>query len=177
LLVDEDSRLVYANRQGHRIIAQTELLLVQQDCLRIRRGSMFVKFDAYRRQIAHRDIQLLGQCKALGTRLVARLTSIDTRDQIHAAPARLLWMMQIALLDAPSQPPAELLTTILGLSPAEASLVLQLHSGASLRGAAIKLGRSWHTAKTQLRSAFAKTRTRSQATLLLVVDRVARIAV
>jgi DNA-binding CsgD family transcriptional regulator len=55
------------------------------------------------------------------------------------------------------------------LSPAEARLVVQLITGASLRSCANTLGISYETARSYLKSAFIKTGTHRQAELVLTV--------
>lgn len=56
-----------------------------------------------------------------------------------------------------------------GLSPAEIALIDELLQGSSIAVAADKLGISENTARTQLRSVFAKTNVHRQAELIRLV--------
>ena len=65
--------------------------------------------------------------------------------------------------------PIDLLRRRFGLTPAEAKLALQLVAGEPLRSAAVKLGISYETARTELKNIFNKTGTSRQAELLVVI--------
>ena len=56
-----------------------------------------------------------------------------------------------------------------GLTPAEARLALQLVAGEALRSAAVKLGISYETARTELKNIFNKTGTCRQGELVIVL--------
>jgi DNA-binding CsgD family transcriptional regulator len=63
---------------------------------------------------------------------------------------------------------------ILGLTSAEGRLVAQLVEGRELADAAERLGISVHTARSQLKSVFAKTDTHRQAELVALAGRIAK---
>ena len=63
----------------------------------------------------------------------------------------------------------DLLRCRFGLTPAEARLALQLVAGEALRSAAVKLGISYETARTELKNIFNKTGTCRQAELVIVL--------
>jgi|SRR5262245_39284384 len=63
----------------------------------------------------------------------------------------------------------DLLRCRFGLTPAEARLALQLVAGEALRPAAVKLGISYETARTELKNIFNKTGTCRQAELVIVI--------
>ena len=63
----------------------------------------------------------------------------------------------------------DLLRCRFGLTPAEARLALQLVAGEALRSAAVKLGISYETARTELKNIFNKTGTCRQAELVVVL--------
>src|SRR5262245_37838493 len=65
--------------------------------------------------------------------------------------------------------PIELLRCHFGLTPAEARLALQLVAGETLRAAAVKLGITYETARTELKNIFNKTGTCRQAELVIVI--------
>jgi DNA-binding CsgD family transcriptional regulator len=63
----------------------------------------------------------------------------------------------------------DLLRCHFGLTPAEARLALQLVAGETLRAAAVNLGISYETARTELKNIFNKTGTCRQAELVIVI--------
>lgn len=65
--------------------------------------------------------------------------------------------------------PIDLLRSHFGLTPAEARLALQLVAGETLRSAAAKLGISYETVRTHLKTIFNKTGTCRQAELVVVL--------
>src|SRR5262245_31866110 len=65
--------------------------------------------------------------------------------------------------------PIDLLRCRFGLTPAEARLALQLVAGETLRSAAAKLGISYETVRTHLKTIFNKTGTCRQAELVVVL--------
>jgi DNA-binding CsgD family transcriptional regulator len=89
------------------------------------------------------------------------------------APLRLTeWPMQptaVIFISDPHEPrelPADLLRRCYGLTQAESRLVLLLVEGCSVKEAAASLQVTLNTAKTQLKSVFAKTRVRRQGELI-----------
>jgi DNA-binding CsgD family transcriptional regulator len=56
-----------------------------------------------------------------------------------------------------------------GLSPAELRLTAELATGTALREAALRLGISYETARSQLKSVFSKTQTRRQVELVTLL--------
>jgi DNA-binding CsgD family transcriptional regulator len=70
------------------------------------------------------------------------------------------------------QPPEELLSQVFGLTPAEARLTARLAAGTTLRQAAEALTISRETARSQLKTAFAKTDTHRQADLVSLLMRI-----
>jgi DNA-binding CsgD family transcriptional regulator len=65
--------------------------------------------------------------------------------------------------------PINLLKCHFGLTPAEARLALHLVAGETLRSADAKLGITYETARTHLKSIFSKTGTCRQAELVVVL--------
>jgi DNA-binding CsgD family transcriptional regulator len=63
----------------------------------------------------------------------------------------------------------DLLRCRFGLTPAEARLALQLVAGETLRSAAAKMGISYETVRTHLKTIFNKTGTCRQAELVVVI--------
>ncbi|HEY8334348.1 MAG TPA: helix-turn-helix transcriptional regulator [Tardiphaga sp.] len=73
-------------------------------------------------------------------------------------------------------PKQSLIQLTLGLSHGEARIALALIKGASLVQAAQRLGISHETARTHLKSVFAKTRTNRQSELVVLLNRISRIS-
>ena len=77
-------------------------------------------------------------------------------------------------LARPSLPAPDRIAAILGLTSAEGRLVAQLTEGRELADAAERLGISVHTARSQLKSVFAKTDTHRQAELVALTGKIAK---
>ena len=79
----------------------------------------------------------------------------------------------LLLTDLTSQPQPDtgLLRVAFGLTAAEARLAARLASGVGVKEAAVSLGVNRETARSQLKSVFAKTRTRRQAELVGLMAR------
>jgi DNA-binding CsgD family transcriptional regulator len=77
-------------------------------------------------------------------------------------------------LARPSLPAADRIAAILCLTSAEGRLVAQLVKGRELADAAERLGVSVHTARSQLKSVFAKTGTHRQAELVALAGRITK---
>jgi DNA-binding CsgD family transcriptional regulator len=89
-------------------------------------------------------------------------------------PARvttLVWLTPIV----PNVSAAADLAMMFGLSPAEKRLVVRLNEGDDVRSAALNLRISLHTARTQLKSVFAKTGLRTQSALLTFLTRLSAL--
>ncbi len=86
-----------------------------------------------------------------------------------AGQGRQTWIALLAAAEQAQEPPAGLaegLTALFGLTPAEARLTACLCRGQTLAGAAKELGIARETARSHLRSCFAKTRTNRQVDLV-----------
>lgn len=109
-----------------------------------------------------------------GHPLIVRAVPIADEFGNCAPPAALVLMM--IDLDHCLKPGEAILRQTFGLTPAEARLAVHLVCGESLqdlaRGCRISIG----TVRMQLKSVFAKTRTRRQAELVALLARVALIA-
>lgn len=80
-------------------------------------------------------------------------------------------LLLLTRLAVPGGPDETLLRRAFGLTPAEARLAVALTAGSGLGPAAATLGVGRETARTQLRSVFAKTGTRRQAELSALLSR------
>ena len=78
-------------------------------------------------------------------------------------------------LDATPLPQAGVLEQVFRLTPAEARLALLLADGATTTEAAATLGVSVATTRTQLAAIFAKTHTRRQAELVMLLSRLSAL--
>lgn len=78
----------------------------------------------------------------------------------------------IADMEARNQPRQERIAAILGVTAAESLLLARLAAGDGLAEAAAAIGISIHTARSQLKSLFAKTGTHRQAELVALGERI-----
>jgi DNA-binding CsgD family transcriptional regulator len=115
----------------------------------------------------------------------AEAIRIERRDRrpllIEAVPAsglfvdvfcRVRALVFITDLAEPVLTSAEKIAVVLGLTAAEGRLVSQLADGADLAEAAEQLGISVHTARSQVKSVFAKTDTHRQVELVSLAVRI-----
>lgn len=77
-------------------------------------------------------------------------------------------------LASPSKPPETVWGVVFGLTPAEARLADRIVQGSGIDGAARSLHIGRETARSQLKSVFFKTRTRSQVELAALASRIGR---
>jgi DNA-binding CsgD family transcriptional regulator len=84
-------------------------------------------------------------------------------------------LLLVTDLDERCGPAAETLRSVLGLTPAEARLTACLCEGSDLAAAAHSLGVSTQTARSQIKSVFAKTDTHRQAQLVALAARISRL--
>ncbi len=83
-------------------------------------------------------------------------------------------LLTLTDLDAESLPDSAVIARAFGLSPAELRLALLVGNGTSPSEAAEELGIARETARSQLKSVFAKTGTHRQAELVAVLGRITR---
>jgi DNA-binding CsgD family transcriptional regulator/PAS domain-containing protein len=93
------------------------------------------------------------------------------RDVFCAARA----IVMVRDLDARPHPPETLLRMIFGLTVAETKLAVRMASGVVLETVADNLGRTYETARAQLKSVFAKTNTHRQAELVALLASLSQI--
>jgi DNA-binding CsgD family transcriptional regulator len=177
-LLANDGRIVFANRM-------TQALLRQGDGIRSHGG----KLAAARQQDRCRFSEFIGRAagQATGTHMVQAIR-ID-RDvgrrplQAWAAPLPrhpTNFLIQSSLSDVmlvvidpelSAAPPMEALRALYQLTDAEARLTCGLLEGARLEDYAERAGISMNTARTHLKSVFAKTDTDRQAELIRLLSR------
>jgi DNA-binding CsgD family transcriptional regulator len=83
-------------------------------------------------------------------------------------------LLTLTDLDAETQPDSTVIAQAFGLSPAETRLALLISNGTSPTEAAEQLGIARETARSQLKTVFAKTGTHRQAELAALLARIAR---
>jgi DNA-binding CsgD family transcriptional regulator len=172
ILVEEDRRIVQANRVGAAVLGKRRWLTVADGRLRtVHQGSLGLL--AWRIAAAARA----GAGKGLDTGTVLRLSAPGGAAlPVLVSPFRSsenAWGLRrptaAVLFRDPSSsagPRADAIAATYGLSPAEARLVARLGEGKTLIEAARSTGISLNTAKTQLSSVFARTGFSRQADLL-----------
>jgi DNA-binding CsgD family transcriptional regulator len=175
VLLDEQHNVVIANRQALRIFEQ-------EDGLKIGRCGLETSLPAQSRELrslvdgvlaADRgglvpDTFLMVSRKS-GKRAYPIMVSPLLEAPPDAASKDAAVVLFISDPEERSFSTAEILQTLYGLSRAESELVQLLTQGLSLEQASRERCVSIHTVRSQLKSVFAKTRTKGQADLVQMI--------
>lgn len=165
VLLGADGGVVFVNRSARSI-------LEKETAVRLEPGALLLADRAADRQLrqllpagdeeAHGGAVLVPRAgKAPLTLLVTPLGSEAGRFGAHAVRAVFLSDPERGVGSS-----EDLLRSLYGLTPAEARFVVQLLQGHTVEQAASELGVSTHTARSHLRSVFAKTGTSRQSELV-----------
>lgn len=178
ILLDECGRTMFVNRAAERILRARDGLQVEEGCL-VAAGCQ--ERDDLRCLILRAARTTAGQALHSGGAMsVARpslrrpyhvlVTPLGRR---HAAPDGQGAAVAVFVADPDDRAQSEndVLMRLFRLTPAEARLAAMLGTGVVLADAADALGIGRETARTQLRSVFAKTGTTRQAELVRVIGR------
>ena len=186
IVVDELHDVVATNRKADDIIHRSSYLSIKRKrliCTDKRIGSLLFKNleesldkqqNIYRSRTAVRLVDEAGSSTFLViTPLQLQRFKENQQklpDSTHYYTARIPVknhaIITICEIDSAPRASMKMLIDLFGLTPAEASLALELSNGDSLKEAARSLGRSVGTARIQLQSIFEKTDTNRQATLI-----------
>jgi DNA-binding CsgD family transcriptional regulator/PAS domain-containing protein len=173
LLLDTSGRVVFSNHSADRILARGDGLGLVRDMLRAEDADA----DAALQRCIAEVLAAPPGSKAGGMAIVPRSTAavpypISVTQLLPGEPIR--FAVAAAIVNDPessSEPAAELIRSLHGLTPAEAELVGILARGHSLEAAAERRGVSIHTVRSQLKQVFQKTGTSRQGELLQLVLR------
>jgi DNA-binding CsgD family transcriptional regulator len=183
LMLDSRGRLLFMNRNA-------QSLLAQQDGLEWTAGALVASEQGSSARLRARLAAALqtaaGNGVLPGSRFSILRPSLRRAYEVLIAPLPSPARAQpeanasvlIFLTDPDSQPvpSADALRQFYSLTPAEARMAVALVQGRSVEEAAEEFSVSVHTARTQVKSIFAKTQTRSQSELMrLLMSSLARI--
>lgn len=163
ILTDSASRVLYANRTAREIFNLGSLVVRHQVlCAQVAgetRALHNLVSACARGETANAHFTVSGPCPQGQVVLMA-----TTSDVFSAmSPTVIIIARQLSRVGSPS---ARVISSVFGLTPAEARLALELMKGDGLKPCALRLGVSPSTARTHLKHVFEKTGTRRQAELV-----------
>jgi DNA-binding CsgD family transcriptional regulator len=173
LIVDEEARIGFKNREAERVLDQFQSLHEnERGCLIARPRAMSVRV----REAIHgacRNARVAGfrLAKPGGPHSSLRVivTPLSAANgALGAAGRAAVWVIDTG---SPGLSDERLLCTLFDLSPAEARLALGLLAGQTLAQCSRRAGVGLATVRSQLNSIFAKTDTRRQAGLVALLSK------
>jgi DNA-binding CsgD family transcriptional regulator len=177
-LLDGNGRTIFINRAAERLLRQRDGLLVEHGCLV---AALPQERDALRLLVAQAARTTAGASLRAGGALPISRPSMRRSFNVLVAPlARRHTSLHgpeaavaVFIADPEDRAPSEFgaLVRLFRLTPAEARLAAGIATGAALAEVADLLGIGRETARTQLRSVFAKTGTTRQAELVRIIAR------
>lgn len=181
IVLDETCRILHANRLAESIFATRDGLLRSNDILMITHHDDAKRF---RELVAHaveaQRTSRMGLVEVMRVRrpsgqpdisLAVRPSTSQTGLRNERLTNTVAVFLSTNTPDGGEEPPmsCEVIQKLFGLTPKEATLALRLAAGESLLDAARTLNMSPNTARTHLRSVFAKTGVDRQASLVRVL--------
>ena len=175
-LVDQEARLVHANRAGHAILAESDPIQLVHGALKTGLPAASVALT--------QAIMLAGQSETALGRAGIGVPAPSRQGRAHVAhvlplrqgDVRRRWapgaVAAVFVAPASAEPsiPTEALIALYNLTPAEARVLVAVAAGRTLGEAASALAIAESTVKTHLVRIFAKTGTSRQAELALLVS-------
>lgn len=182
LVLDENGRILHANRLAEFILADRDGISRTQDSLQIANHEDAKRFrELLSRAVAAQRSGKPGLVEVMRVRrpsgradvgLVMRPSSSDmTTENERLTTSIAVFLSADASTAAERTVPSEVIQKLFGLTPKEAILALRLAAGESLQQASDELGISPNTARAHLRAIFAKTGVDRQARLVRVLLR------
>lgn len=181
IVLDENGRILHANRLAESILAERDGLARSNDTLALAHHEDAKRFrELVARAVEAQRTARAGLVEVMRIRrpsgrpdinLVVRpSTSRTGRQNEHLTNTVAVFLSTSALESGEGLPvSSEVIQKLFGLTPKEATLALRLAAGESLLDAARTLSMSPNTARTHLRSVFAKTGVDRQASLVRVL--------
>jgi DNA-binding CsgD family transcriptional regulator/PAS domain-containing protein len=178
ILLDEHGRTIFVNRAAERVLRLRDGLLVEHGCLG---AALPHEREALRALIAQAAHTSGGESLRGGGALAVSRPSMRRPYNVLVAPLgrrhasafgpEAAIAVFVADPDDRAQGEVGALVHLFRLTPAEARLAAAVATGAPLAEVADLLGIGRETARTQLRSVFAKTGTTRQAELVRIITR------
>jgi DNA-binding CsgD family transcriptional regulator/PAS domain-containing protein len=180
IVLDENGRVLHANRLAESILAQRDGITRANDMLQLSNREDAKRFrELHARAVDAQRTSRSGLVEVMRIRrpsgqpdigVVVRPASSSVDGHDERLTASVAVFLSAETEDSPERaPPSEVIQKLFGLTPKEASLALRLAGGDSLQQAARTLGISTNTARAHLRSIFAKTGVDRQAKLVRVL--------
>lgn len=178
ILLDEHGRTIFVNRAAQRLLAMQDGLFVEHGCIaaalpRDRDALRLLVLQAARKRAC--DALHSGGALSISRPSMRRpynvlVTPVGPRHASAHGPEAVVALF-VADPDDRTQSQAETLMRLFALTPAEARLAAGLGTGATMVEVADALGIGRETARSHLRSVFAKTGTTRQAELVRIIGR------
>lgn len=180
IVLDENGRVLHANRLAESILAQRDGIARPHDTLILAHHEDAKRFrELLSRAVEAQRSGRAGLVEVMRIRrpsgrpeisVVVRPSSsrVDMQDQ-HLTTSVAVFLSTNALEADERTVSSDVIQKLFGLTPKEAALALRLAAGESLLEAANRLNMSPNTARTHLRSVFAKTGVDRQANLVRVL--------
>ena len=177
VLINQVGKVVFLNIAAERLLKRCPDLCISRDRLRAGSHVDTVRLEHVTRRVTGADgerpsggalpIQRANGAPAL--QVIAAPLPIDNR----AVPQGGSGAVALLMIHDPSSQtdlPQDVAATLFGLTPAETQLLLALSHGQSLKDYSEEAQVSQNTARTQLRSIFAKTNTSRQSDLVRLMS-------
>ena len=168
-LLDDCGSVVYVNSAGRTLMHPAGPIAVQGGRLSVT-GPMSAPFDSAMRRVSRTGCIETLSLIAGDTTLYVTISCLGREEQAaYLDAARLVVVMSPA--SRRRWPRQQSLSTVFGLSPAEANLASQLARGGSLEDVALSRGVRFSTVRTQLLSVLAKVGVSRQQDLVRLLGR------
>jgi DNA-binding CsgD family transcriptional regulator len=184
VLVNQVGKVVFLNTAGEQLLKRCPDLCISRDRLRAGSPGDTVRLEHLTKRVTGADgqrpsggalpVQRANAAPAL--QVIAAPLPIDNRAVLQGGSGAVALLM-IHDPSAQTDLPQDIAATLFGLTPAEAQLLLALSHGQSLKDYSEEAQVSQNTARTQLRSIFAKTNTSRQSDLVRLMSGLAHSVV
>jgi DNA-binding CsgD family transcriptional regulator len=174
ILLDSAGRVLFANRAARQIADQNDGLRIERDGLvstgaretAALRSLIMQAAQTTNRNGFHAGGELLLARPSLRPPLALTISPLPQEELFPGLPGTAAVAVFVSDPGAAGESDGELLGRLYGLTAAERRLAAALTSGSDLREVSDALGISYHTARAQAKSIFAKTGARRQAELV-----------
>jgi DNA-binding CsgD family transcriptional regulator len=180
VMVDEAMGIVYANRAGHRLLEQGEVIEARQEKLYLRNevankvlAGAVARAASSEKDIEHRSIDI--PVRTLdGLPTVVQVLPMQRRQFAHGVAQRATAAIFISNAADPPRLPSDALALMYDLTPAEARIFEMIVAGKTPAAIASELKVALPTVKTHLSRVFDKTSCNRQADLVAIAAKAMR---